>query len=111
MRMNEEQFERRAMFNDLKEKVSSECRSFDAKYISFSIVNERDSGGLHYFDFEVEFDVTNLRKSDEVESLKVCIKSDLLSTLMDYDETYSVGDIKFIVVGKPKKGGLFSKFF
>ena len=111
MRMSEEDFERRGMYNELKFQTEKECGSFGAKCLSFSIENEYDKSSLHFFDFKVEMDVTGLRNNDEVESLKVCINSDLLSVLMDNNEKYTVGNINFVIVGKPKKGGFFSRFF
>ena len=108
MRLTEESFKSRSMFNELQNNVKKEIESFNARFISFAIEDQYEEGGRTYFTFRVEADITGL-DDDMIESLKSCLSADLL--LYDFNQNYVKKDVHYVFRGTPKKKGFFSRLF
>lgn len=107
MRLTEESMKARTMFNELRAKVDKELSMYGGKLLDFAIEGKRETPDFLYHDFYIKIDASGL--TTNLDDVKMFIKADL--DMYEYDIRFAVGNIRYDVIGSPKKKGFFSKLF
>ena len=109
MRMNEDDYKKKRVYNEVRGEIEHECSSFGARLLEFTCTDIREEGNLTYFDYYVKIDISGVKKN-ELESFKPCVEAAFVN-IYSIDDHFMRGDIKFDYVGSPKSGGFFSNLF